>query len=98
MNPDLKFSANVDHQHVPFLDMCVELHNGSLITTLYQKDTDKNTVLLASSAHPRALKYGLPKSQFYRLRYLCHSDEDFTDKAAAMKKIFLERGYSVVSR
>ena len=62
MNPDLKFSVEYDHRRVSFLDMRIELYNGSLITTLYQKETDRNTFLLASSAHPRALKYGLPNS------------------------------------
>ena len=71
MNPNLKFSFEYDHKRVSFLDMWFELCNGSLITILYQKETDRNTFLLASSAHPRALKYGLPKSQFYRLRCIC---------------------------
>ncbi len=37
-------------------------------------------------------KYGLPKSQFHSL---CHFDEDFIEKAAAMKERFVDRGYSV---
>ena len=92
--PDLKFSLEYDLQRVSFLDMWIEQRNGGLITTLFKKKTDRNTFLLASSAHPKALKNGLPKSQFYRLRRLCHSNEDYIEKALEMKQRFLERGYS----
>lgn len=34
------------------------------------------------------------KSQFYRLRRLCHCNEDYIEKALEMKQRFLERGYS----
>jgi hypothetical protein len=56
------------NMRIHFLDMWIEVANGELITTLYQKETNRNTFLLESSAHPSALKRGLPKSQFYRLR------------------------------
>lgn len=92
-NSDLKFTLEYDQSCVSFLDMWIKQENGSLITTLYKKETDRNTFLLATSAHPRALKNGLPKSQFYRLRRLCHSDNDYIEKAAEMKQRFLERGY-----
>lgn len=36
---------------------------------------------------------GLPKSQFFRLRRICHSDTDFIEKSEIMKKKFLDRGY-----
>ncbi len=35
--------------------------------------------VLATSFHPSSLKRGLPKSQFYRLRRICHSDSDFIE-------------------
>ncbi len=92
---DLKFSLEYDLQRVSFLDMWIELKSGGLITTLYRKPTDRNTFLLASSAHRKALKNGLPQSQFYRLRRLCHSDDDYIERSLEMKQRFLERGYSV---
>ncbi len=91
---DLKFSLEYDLQRVSFLDMWIELKSGGLITTLYRKPTDCNTFLLSSSAHPKALKNGLPKSQFYRLRHLCHSDDDYIEKSLEIKQRFLGRGYS----
>lgn len=70
------------------LDMWIELSHGILITTLYENELDRNTFLLASRAPPRALMYGLPERQFYGLRCLCHSNDEFIEKAATMKTRF----------
>ncbi|KAJ0050344.1 hypothetical protein NL108_017792 [Boleophthalmus pectinirostris] len=74
---NLQFTAQFSSNKVSFLDMWVRKDNGNIITSLYRKETDKNTSLLASSFHPTPLKRGLPTSQFYRLRRICHSTEDF---------------------
>jgi hypothetical protein len=52
MNTDMKFSIGYDHKWVHF--MWIEVVHGELITTLYQKETDRNTFLLDSSVHPSA--------------------------------------------
>ena len=78
---------------VHFLDMWVEKKAGSLCTTLYKKDTDRNTLLMANSYHPITLKQGLPQSQFFRR--ICHTTEDFMDKSLEIKLRFLERGYPI---
>lgn len=91
---NLEFTSNFNSDRVSFLDMWVIKNNNSIITTLYRKDTDKNTLLMASSFHPTPLKKGLPISQFFRLRRICHSTDDFKEKAADMKDRFLNRGYS----
>ncbi|CAB1323828.1 unnamed protein product [Coregonus sp. 'balchen'] len=83
MNNDLKFSIEYDHKRVHFLDMWIKVANDELITPLYQKDNP-----------PSALKRRLPKSQFYRVRPVCHSTEDFIDKAVIMRQRFLDRDYS----
>ncbi len=64
---NLEFTSNYSNQRVSFLNMWVMKNNSSIITTLYQKDTDKNTLLPATSFHPTPLKRGLPVSQFFRL-------------------------------
>lgn len=90
---DLEFTSEINSVKVHFLDMWVQKNEGCLITTLFTKETDRNTLLLATSFHPIFLKKGLPKSQFYRLRRICHSDSDFVEKSKIMKNNFLSRGY-----
>ena len=92
-NSNLQFTMEYSSEKVHFLDMWVIKENKSLITTLYRKDTDKNTLLMANSFHPTPLKRGLPKSQFFRLRRVCSTTEDFILKADDMTARFLQRGY-----
>ncbi len=65
---DLTLECNSLRVH--FLDMWVLRNDDKLITTLSTKDTDRNTLLLATSFHPTSLKKGLPKRQCYRLRMI----------------------------
>ena len=67
---------------------------GKLSTTLYTKPTDKNSLLHATSAHPPALKKGLPYSQFLRIKRICSSQADFEKERDIMYKNFVERGYT----
>ncbi len=90
---NLKFTCEFSKEKIHFLDMWDMVNESRLVTTLYQKETDRNTLLLASSAHPTPLKKGLPKSQFYRLRRVCQTTEDFVEKSLEMKSKVLSRGY-----
>ncbi len=90
---NLQFTSNYSDEKVSILDMWVIMNNGSLITTIYRKDIDKNILVLATSCHPTPLKKGLPISQFFHLRRICHSTEDFIEKAVDMKHRFAQRGY-----
>lgn len=60
-NANLSFTMEYSQERVHFLDMWVIKNQGRLTTTLYRKETDKNTLLLASSFHSTPLKRGLPK-------------------------------------
>ena len=91
---NIKFTLEASYNKVHFLDMWIMKINGSLSTTLYQKETDRNMLLLSTSLHPSPLKKSLPISQFYRLRRLCSSTDDFIEKSLEMKSRFAQRGYS----
>lgn len=55
--------------------------------------TGRNTLRLATNHLPTPLKQDLPRSQFFSLRRICHTTEDFIDKSVHMKTIFLEWAY-----
>ena len=91
---NLKFTIECDTKRVHYLDMWIEKSNGTLFTTLYRKETDINTILQGDTFHPEPLKRGLPRGQFFRLCRICHSTEDYLEKAAEMPNRFLVRGNS----
>ncbi len=64
-----------------------------IVSSLHRKDTAKNSLLHANSAHPMPLKHGLPYSQFLRLHRICSGREDFEAKAQSLYMDFKSRGY-----
>lgn len=91
---NLKFTFEYSPTQIHFLDLLIYKADDVLATTLYTKDTDRNTLLLSSSYHPKSLKENLPVGQFFRLRRLCSDRNDFIQQAHSMKYRFSERGYS----
>ncbi|OCT78250.1 hypothetical protein XELAEV_18029359mg [Xenopus laevis] len=67
---------------------------GSKInTSIFRKPCSGNTLLHASSCHPRRLIEGIPVGQFLRLCRNCSNNKDFGKQARDMRERFLERGY-----
>ncbi len=60
----LHFTVNHDDSCVSFLDFCIIRDGKKIITDLYRKPTDPNTLLHGQSYHPTTLKRSLPISQF----------------------------------
>ncbi|XP_040189948.1 extracellular calcium-sensing receptor-like [Rana temporaria] len=92
---NLKFTYNVSQKRITFLD--VELYideNGLLCSTLYRKPTAGNSLLHATSSHPKSLINSIPYSQYLRLRQNCSHEEDYRREAAQLYGRLKERGYS----
>ena len=64
-----------------------------LSPSLYQKPTDRNTLLHAASFHPIPLKKSLPVSQLVRLKRICAVQEQYNESKDEMLAKFRERNY-----
>lgn len=71
----------------------VFIQERPLVTELFQKPMDKNTLLHYNSAHPRAMIQSLPYSQFLRARRLITENEKWLQTAAKMTNDFKDRDY-----
>ncbi|CAJ0952186.1 unnamed protein product [Ranitomeya imitator] len=84
-----------DAEKIDFLDVTIYKDGAGLIQTdIYRKQTATNTLLHASSCHPRHMVQAIPVGQFLRLRRICSNDADFEARAEELKQRFLSRGYS----
>lgn len=83
-----------DSVSLPFLDLTIQIKNGQISTKTFRKDTAANTLLLATSHHPRSLIHGIPVGQFLRTRRNCSEDNEFLQESRELYKRFRERGYS----
>lgn len=90
----IKFNPEHSHVSIPFLDVLIKVdEKGNLTTSLYNKPTDRNTILRYDSAHPRHLTDNLPISQFLRVLRICSEEDDRALQLEKMTKKFQERGY-----
>ena len=89
----LTFTSKWDKHSIDFLDFTIKHEDGRLITTLYRKSTDKNSLLVYHSFHPHALRDGLPFGQFLRIRRNCTKREDYFREAHFLRDRLAKRAY-----
>lgn len=90
---NIQFTHSHHANNVTFLDVLVKRGERGCITSIYRKDTERNTFLHYSSAHPIQLRNSLPFSQFVRYRRNCSEDRDFKHQSKILKYNFQNRGY-----
>lgn len=92
---NLFFTMVFSDTSITFLDLSItKSTDGSLSSGLYRKETAGNTILHASSSHPKSLVASIPYGQYLRLRRNCSNDTDFAREANKLRERLLERGYS----
>lgn len=79
--------------NISFLDLMITKSQGSLVTSLFTKPTDRNTLLHYQSAHPKHLLNSLSISQFLKIAHICSNEGDKQQQLNKMYDTFLERGY-----
>lgn len=90
---NLKFSYSYSQEKITFLDLEIFLNEArTLCSTLYRKPSAGNTLLHATSSHPKQLIRSIPSCQYLRLNFTL--GEDFKGEAAMLQERLLARGYS----
>lgn len=89
----LAFTLSHNKSSISFLDLNIKHTEGKLITSLFRKPTERNTLLRYDSYHPRALRDSLPYSQFLRIRRNCYLKEDYFREAQNLSAKLGARGY-----
>ncbi|XP_073511825.1 uncharacterized protein [Phyllobates terribilis] len=90
----LSFTYECQIDNIAFLDLRLRKEkDGSISTCTYRKPTATNSLLKWDSNHPEALKCGIPKSQFLRVRRNCSNIGIFREQATDLYNRFHERGY-----
>ena len=69
IHPTIKLASShsINYANVPFLDVMVSLHNGTIETDLYTKPTDKDQHPLSSPCHPQHTKKAISISLALRI-------------------------------
>ena len=71
-----------------FLDLLITVNeNRKLETSMYQKETDRNTILHSTSFHPERMISNILYGQFVRLRRICSKEEDYQTTAKSSSNV-----------
>lgn len=89
----IKVTFNYNLKHISFLDLLIRVEQGNLVTSTYKKETAANTLLKATSHHPKSLINGIPMGQFLRICRNCSLESDYKAKTIQLYECFRERKY-----
>lgn len=71
----------------------VSVVDHKLGTSLYRKETDKNTLLRYDSCHPWRMEHSLPFSQMLWAKRIVDKEPALEETLVRMKENFRDRGY-----
>uniref|UniRef100_A0A803JBV1 Reverse transcriptase domain-containing protein n=1 Tax=Xenopus tropicalis TaxID=8364 RepID=A0A803JBV1_XENTR len=94
LSTPVKFTLNYDKEAIDFLDVRIFRSPNGIGTTLYRKNTDRNTVLHAHSFHPPSVIRSIPYTQFLRVFRINTNLATALQQANEMRDRFIERGYN----
>ena len=83
-------------EYITFLDVELYKSGGTIHSREHRKETATTSYLSIKSAHPRHTFAGIVKSQLFRVRRICSSDEDYANSVKELEKRCLNSGYSRV--
>lgn len=92
---NLYFTMTFNDTSITFLDLSIRKSmDGPPSSGLFRKETAGNTILHASSSHPKPLVLSIPYEQYLRLRRNCSTDIEFVCEANKLRERLIDRGYS----
>lgn len=91
---NLKFTMNCDQQKISFLDVEIFINEEGLVgSSLYRKSSAGNTILHATSSHPKPLLRSIPYSQYLWIKRKCSQETNFQKEAQELYSRLKNRGY-----
>ncbi|XP_069493449.1 uncharacterized protein [Ambystoma mexicanum] len=90
---NLKLTTEYSQTSINFLDITFYIDNNTICTTLYTKPTSVNSLLHASSSHPKHIIYNIPYGEILRVKRNCSKTDDFKQKVTSTMSKFISRGY-----
>ncbi|XP_063438424.1 uncharacterized protein LOC134719344 [Mytilus trossulus] len=90
----IKFTYESSMEKINFLDTTSYIKNGTIITDLHTKQTDKHQFLSPKSCHPKHCSRGIPFSQALRIKRICSNENTKDARLGQLRKHLVVRGYN----
>ena len=95
IDSNLQFPIEVGGTELCILDLKLTLKDNKIHTTVYSKPTDSYLYLQADSCHHLPSTLGIQKAVALRLRRICSTDEEFSNKSKEHKPYLIGRGHKL---
>ena len=92
---NISFTHEYSSTDVSFLDVIININNGTISTNLYKKNTDNHRYLQYTSCHPMHIKNSIIFSQLLRYKRICSDRKDFIKHSNDLVTHFLHIGYPI---
>lgn len=92
--PGIEITFEYNKLEIPFLDVLLYVHEGTVQTKTYFKPTDTHQLLHAHSYHPKHTCKGILKSQFIRFKKLSSNYTDYHNTCNTLYHFLQNRGYT----
>ncbi len=94
LHVNLKFTAEVGNQSIPFLDTVIQIVDAKFESHVYRKRTFTGVILNNSAMCPDKWKVGLAKCLLNRAWNICSSYVLLHQEIEKIREMFLNNGYS----
>jgi hypothetical protein len=93
IHPNIIVDLRTSTENIEFLDVCIIIKDGKLITDLFTKKTDKHLYLHADSSHPTYVKKSIPYGLTVRVRRICSEETSYQHERKNIVTNLKKRGY-----
>ena len=93
LHPNLNFTVEMGFDSLPFLDVCVDIHNDTFVTKVYRKSTHTGVFLNFHALAPSQWKKGLILCLINRAKSICSSSALFYEEVCNLRKMFINNCY-----
>ena len=94
LDPNIRITTQRSKESLPFLDLTISTHEGTLSTKLYRKPIDTFQYIRNDSGHPITTKRAVVHSQYLRVLRNCTLEVDKAKQCTEVTEAFVRRGYS----
>lgn len=89
----LSFTAKSSKKEIEFLDTKIYVEENQLHSTVFRKSTATNSILHATSSHPKSLMESIPYGEMIRMKRNCSKENEANQKIEETISRLKGRGY-----
>ena len=93
IHPRVQVTLRFSTEETEFLDTTINIRNGQITTSLYEKPTDRHMYIHGKSDHPPSSKIAIPYGLAVRVKRVCSDKKEYNKEKRKIYKRMVTRGH-----